>query len=192
MTSPPPRAIILIFICLFAAASASAQRRDFLTEQEVEIVRDSQDIDARIDVLAKMIDRRFHVLGINVNGWKDAGKVSDTWGELPKGTRAELFSDIKKILQKAVDDIDNLAANPNAAPIREKGDKRAKKDPDRFPASVRDLAAAAGRYLGPLKAEMDRSTSDQEKGSIIDSIELCDQIIEAVGKLPPEVKKAKS
>lgn len=188
-----PKIIFSIFVtlaCILGSlTAASAQRRDFLTEQEVEIIRDAQDIDVRIEVLTRMIDRRFHVLGINVNGWKDAAKVSDTWGELPKGTRADLFNDIKKILQKAVDDIDNLAANPSSAPIRDKGDRRAKKDPERFPNAVRDLAAAAGRYLAPLKTEMDRSTNDIEKGSIIDSIELCDQIIEAVGKLPPEVKK---
>jgi hypothetical protein len=193
MTSLSLRSAIFILICIFGAViTASAQRRDFLTEQEVEIVRDSQDIDERIDSLTKMIDRRFHVLGINVNGWKDAGKTtSATWGGLPTGTRAELLNDIKKILQKAVDDIDNLAAHPSSAPIREKGDKRAKKDPERFPNAVRELAAAAGRYIGPLKTELDRSKDDREKGSIIDSIELCSQILEAVGKLPPEVKKEK-
>lgn len=182
----------LVTVCLICVVLTPAQRRDYLTEQEVEIVRDAQDIDARIDMLVKMIDRRFHVLGVNVNGWKDAAKPSEVWGDLPKGSRPELFNDIKKILQKAVDDIDNLAANPNAAPIREKGDKRAKKDPDRFPAAVRELAAASRRYMPPLKAELDRSKDEMEKGSIIDTLELCEQIIAAVDKLPPEVKKAKN
>lgn len=186
------RAAISILICLLTVVAASAQRRDYMTEQEVEIVRDTPDIDERIEGLVRMIDRRFHVLGINVNGWKDAAKVSNTWGELPAGSRAELLNDIKKLLQKAVDDIDNLAANPNAAPIRDKGDRKAKKDPERFPNAVRDLAAAARRYVDPLKMEMDRSKDDREKGSIIDSLDLCSQIIEAVTKIPPEVKKAKS
>lgn len=184
--------IVMAGICLIAAADAFAQRRDYLTEQEVEIIRDAQDIDGRVEVLTRMIDRRFLVLGIDVKGWKDAGKASEVWGELPKGSRAELLNDIKRILQKAVDDIDNLAANPDAAPIRDKGDRRAKKDPERFPSAVRGLAAAAGRYVTPLKMELDRSTSEIEKGSIIDSIELCGQIIEAVGKLSPEVKKTKN
>jgi hypothetical protein len=186
------RSAASILICFVSVLAVSAQRRDFLTEQEVEIIRDTQDIDERITALTRMIDRRFHALGINVNGWKEPAKTSETWGEPPAGTRAELLTDIRKILQKAVDDIDNLAANPNAAPIREKGDKRAKKDPGRFPNAVRDLAAAAGRYLGPLKAEMDRSKDDREKGAIIGSVELCDQIIEAVAKLPAEVRKSKS
>lgn len=169
--------------------TAQAQRRDYMTEQEIEIIREAQDIDERIDAITKMIDRRFLIIGVHVNGWKDAAKVTETWGEPQKGSRAELFNDIKRLLQKAVDDIDNLAANPNAAPIREKGDKKAKKDPERFPTAVRNLAAAAGRYLGPLKSEMDKSTNEIEKGSMIDSIDLCDQIIEAVGKLPAETKK---
>ncbi|NOT47814.1 MAG: hypothetical protein HOP17_08700 [Acidobacteria bacterium] len=184
-------AAIILFLTS-SALTADAQRRDFMTEAEIEVVRDAQDIDDRVEVITRMIDRRFLVLNVNVNGWKDAAKQSDVWGELPKGSRAELFNDIKRLLQKAVDDIDNLAANPGAAPIRDKGDKRAKKDPERFPNSVRNLAAAAGRYLGPLKSAMDKSESDIEKGSIIDSIELCDQIIEAVGKLPAEVKKTKN
>lgn len=179
-------------LLLFSSLSVEGQRRDFMTEAEVEIIRDAQDIDTRVEVITRMIDRRFFVLKINVNGWKDAAKVSDVWGELPKGSRADLFNDIKRLLQKAVDDIDNLAANPDAAPIRDKGDKRAKKDPERFPNAVRSLATASGRYLAPLKSELDKSASEMEKGSIIDSIELCDQIIEAIGKLPAEVKKTKN
>lgn len=173
-------------------AGADAQRRDYLTEQEIEIVRDAQDIDLRIEALTRMIDRRFHALGVNAGGWKDAGKASETWGEIPSGTRAQLLSDIKKILQKAVDDIDNLAANPNAAPIRDKNDRRAKKDPQRFPTAVRQLASASERYVPLLKAELDRSESEQERGAIIASLELCGQIIDSVAKLPPEVKKEKN
>lgn len=171
------------------SSSVSAQRRDYMTEPEIEIVRDAQDIDVRIEMLTRMIDRRFSVLGIDVKGWKDSQKLSEIWGELPKGTRLELFSDIKKLLQKAVDDIDNLASHPSSAPIREKGDKQSKKDPGRFATAVRLLGTAAGRYLSPLKTELDKASEEVEKGPVLDSIDLCDQIIEAVAKLPPEPKK---
>ncbi|HMQ05135.1 MAG TPA: hypothetical protein PKD26_14540 [Pyrinomonadaceae bacterium] len=171
----------VIIMALFAIPT-DAQRRDYLTEHEIEIVRDTQDIDERITMLTRMIDRRFHVLGINVNGWKDVGKPSETWGDLPKGSRLELLGDIKKIIQKAVDDIDNLASNPSAAPIREKGDKRAKKDPDRLGIALRELAAAAARYITPLKSELDRAADEVERGVIIGSLELCDEIIEAEGR----------
>ncbi len=189
MTNGPVRILIAALVCLGCFTVISAQRRDYLTEPEIEIVRDAQDIDVRIDVLTRMADRRFAVLGINVNGWRETEKDSRSWGEPPKGSRAELLNDIRKILQKAVDDIDNLAANPNSAPIREGGDKRAKKDPDRFSKAVRGLAAASRRYLDPLKMELDRSTREEEKGSVIGSIELCNEIVAAAGKLPAEMKK---
>ena len=183
--------LMIAFLAALFSQGSFAQRRDFLTDEEVEIVRDAQDIDARIEVLLRMADRRFHVLGIDVKGWKDAGKASDLWGDLPKGSRTDLFSDIKRIVQKAVDDIDNLSANPDAAPIRDKGDKRTKTDQQRFPRAVRELAAGATRYKEPLKTELDRSTNEAEKGLIITTLDLCQQIIEAVAKLPAEVKDEK-
>ncbi len=183
-------ALVLAFVFgYFAAQPADAQRRDFMTDEEIELIRDSQDIDARIEVLTRMIDRRFGVLGIEAGGWKQGGKDSGTWGEPPKGTRLDLLSDIKKILQKAIDDIDNLAAHPDSAPIREKGDKEAKKDPQRFAVAVRKLGKAAERYIPVFKMQLDTSKDDKEKGVLLDSIDFSDQIIEAVGQLPAEVRK---
>ncbi len=182
--------LVAAFFVLVFSGQAAAQRRDFLSEAEIEIIRDAQDIDLRIEALLRMADRRFHVLGIDVKGWKDAGKASDVWGELPKGSRTDMFNDIKRIVQKAVDDIDNLAANPDAAPIREKDDKRAKKDHERFPKAVRNLAAGATRYMDPLKAELDRATGAAEKGLITSTLDLCEQIIAAAGTLPAETKPA--
>ncbi|MEJ7847110.1 MAG: hypothetical protein WKF92_03360 [Pyrinomonadaceae bacterium] len=173
----------------FFVGPASAQRRDFMTDEEIELIRDSQDIDARIEVLAKMIDRRFEVLGVDVGGWKQGGKHSDAWGAAPKGSRLEILSDIKKLLQKAIDDIDNLSEHPDSAPVREKGDKEAKKDPQRFSVAVRSLGQAAQRYLPAFRSQLDNSKADMEKGLLLASIDLSNQIIEAIGKLPPEIKK---
>jgi len=181
--------IFAVVLGCFFVTSASAQRRDFMTDEEIELIRDSQDIDARIEVLAKMIDRRFEVLGIDAGGWKQGGKQSDIWGLAPKGSRLEILSDIKKLLQKAIDDIDNLSEHPDSAPIREKGDKEAKKDPQRFSVAVRSLGQAAQRYLPVFRTQLDNSKDDLEKGLLLASIDFSNQIIEAVGKLPPEVKK---
>lgn len=191
--------IKLIFYCVFAAlafatltCSVSAQRRDYVSDHEIEIIRDAQYIDERISALTQMIDRRFTALGIEVNGWKDSEKTSEKWGDPPKGTRIDLLSDIKKILQKAVDDIDNLAANPDSAPIREKGDSRAKKDPDRIYIAIRALASSSKRYLPPLKMALEKTDVEIEKGPILDSIELCNQIIDAAESIPPIPAKPKS
>ena len=180
------RTVVFAAVALLAmtAAAEAQKRRDFMTSNEIEVIRDAQDIDERIEMLTRMIDRRFFVLKVPVAGWKDAGKVSETWGDLPEGTRPQLFGDIYQLLQKAVDDIDNLAAHPDSAPVRDKGDKKAKKDPGRFGVAVRSLAAAAERYSTAFRAEIDKTDVEMEKGPLLNSIALCDQIIEASSRLP--------
>jgi hypothetical protein len=178
---------LILAIGLTAPATASAQR-DFLTPEEIEIVRDSQEIDTRIEVLTQAIDRRFDVLNLDVSAPKV--KKKGEWGELPKGSRAELFLDIKRLLQKAVDDIDNLSERPTSAvapdPEKRKGDTSFA---TLFPRAVRNLADASKRYIPVLKSELDASGANSEKGSILDALELCRQIIDSVVKLPAEVPK---
>lgn len=175
---------------LFSAAT-SAQSRDFLTDDEVELIRDAQQIDMRIDVLTHAIDRRFGVLKVPA----DAGqyKEKDDWGKLPEGSRLQLLGDIKRILQKAIDDIDNLSSRPDSMVIEEpeKG-KKPKGYAELFPKAVRSLAAAAARYQPILKSELDKTTDGLEKGAILASLDMCDEITTAVTKLPAEVKKAKN
>lgn len=183
------RLISLFFICfcIFSMTMiASAQRRDEMTEAEIELVRDSQDIDLRITVLTKMIDRRFAALGIEVAGWKPPAKESEKWGNVPDGTRLELFTDIRKLLQKAIDDVDDVAVH------NENSQTQNKKEGLLFPKAVRALAAAATRYTEPLKKALETSKDEKEKGTIMASLEYCGQIVEAVAKLPPEVKKPKN
>lgn len=160
---------------------ASAQSRDYFTDEEIELIRDAQQIDKRIEVLTKTIDRRFVALNVNVNGANPSGK---DWGELPKGSRVELFSDIRNILRKAIDDIDNLAARPDSMVIDPNDDKKKKKGfADLFPKAVRTLAKAAERYKPALNQSLDAAKDEREKGLISNSIDLCEDIIAAVPKL---------
>jgi hypothetical protein len=183
--------IIVAAVCMTAlAASTSAQRRDYMTDDEIELVRDAQDIDLRIGVLIKMIDRRFAVLKTNVGGTAIPNKESDKWGPAPTGTRMEILDDIRKLLDKAIDDVDNVAMHPVKYDIdKSRSEKQKKKDENRFPGSVRDLASAAKRYQPALKSLLDSSTDEKERGVIMASLESCDEIIEAANtKLPAEVK----
>lgn len=188
---------LLTFAFLLLPYAASAQNRDFLTAEEVEIIRDAQQIDDRMDVLIKAMDRRFAVLNADVSApiVKDKKKDDKVWGPAPTGTRVELFFDIKRILQKAVDDIDNLAERPTSMVVYE-DEKPDKKNPktfeNLFPKAVRSLAAACGRYQPVLKAELDRSTDNAEKGLIIASGELCTDVIASVAKLPSALRKEKN
>ena len=185
--------LFLIFAALVAiftvSSTASAQRRDYLTEEEIELVRDNQDIDKRIAVLTRMIDRRFTAMGIEVGGWKQSEKDKTLWGDIRTGTRPELLLDIRQLLQKAIDDVDDVAMH------NEKTLTQNKTEGLLFPAAVRSLAAAATRYQPALKAILEKTTDDREKGLLLASLEDCESILESVSKLPPEVtpqKKRKS
>ena len=161
---------------LLFPALTDAQKRDYLTEQEIELVRDAQEIDRRVEVLTKAIDRRFAAL--NNETPKNPEKDAEKWGELPKGNRVQLISDITKILQKAVDDVDDVAAR--------------NKDSKLFPKAVHKLAEAAQKYLPQFKTQFDKISDDKERGTILNSIDLCNQIIEAAAQVPKEEKKKKN
>ena len=165
-------------IALLAPISGNAQRRDYLSEKEADLVRDNQQIDLRIDILTKAIDRRFMVLAGQAEGPKDWQKSSDTWGDMPTGSRAALFTDIERLLQKSIDDIDDVAAHDRM-------------DSKFFPKAVRALGKSAETYLPVLKSSLAKTKDEKEKGAIIGAIESCDQILAAVVKLPAEVKETK-
>ncbi|MGB7200774.1 MAG: hypothetical protein WBD16_00750 [Pyrinomonadaceae bacterium] len=162
-------------------------QRDYFTDAEIELIRDAQQIDQRVNILTHAIDRRFGVLRINVS--EPSKKPSGEWGELPTGTRLELFADIKYILRKAIEDIDNLAERPDSFVV-DQNEKKPKGYSELFPKAVRHLATAAERYRPIFKIELDKSTTEVEKGVLLDTLEMCDEIIASVAKLPAVVKKS--
>jgi len=181
----------LVLLIPFAVVSASAQssHRDYMTDDETELVRDAQDIDLRVDVLIKMVDRRFAVLKINVGGAAIPSKETDKWGAAPTGSQIEILDDIRKLLEKAIDDIDNVASHPvNYDVAGARSDKQKKKDSLRFPDSVRNLATAAKRYQPALKILLDNSKDEREKGLILNALESCDEILAASNKPSGETK----
>jgi hypothetical protein len=176
--------VILAVFVLAITSTALAQKRDYLTDEEAELVRNNQDLDKRVDVLTKMIDRRFTALGVDAGGWKQSKKDDELWGGPRTGSRTEMLSDIRDLLQKAIDDIDDVAEHNDHALAQNKVSGLL------FPKAVRTLAAAATRYLPVLKSTLDTTKDERDKGLILNSIESCEEIIESVGKLPPEPTKA--
>jgi hypothetical protein len=160
----------LTALTIFAAVSIDAQRRDYLTDAEIELVRDAQEIDLRIAVLTNAADRRFLVLEK-----KSPAKESEKWGPAPKGTRLDLLTDIQKIIQKAIDDIDDVAAR--------------KPDDKLFPKAVWKLNVACVGYQPRLRSFLDAVVNEKERGSILTSLDLCEQVIEAAPKVPKEPSK---
>lgn len=182
--------ISLLTIHLSLSITVSAQR-DYFTPEEIELVRDAQEIDRRINVLVYAIDRRFAAIKIETGGVKPSKKEIEKWGELPASSRSEYLFDIRRILQKAIDDIDSLAERPDSAFIVDKDNKAASSYEKLFPKAMRSLAAAAARFGPILKAELDKQNSTAETGFILDSIDSCDQIVAALSKLPADAPAKK-
>lgn len=172
---------LLSFVVLFS--TAAGQRRDFVTEQEGELIREAQEIDVRIEVLTKFIDRRLAAANIAGHTWTPPKKNSEAWGAEPTGTRTQLLSDIRRLLQKAIDDIDDIASRTSTAiEGNEVGGKL-------FPKAVRNLAGAAARYKPIFEAELEKSPSNADRGLLIQSIEFCGQIVDAASNVPEEKKQ---
>src|SRR5262245_52785928 len=90
---------------LFAASRAQKEKRDHLTDQEADLVRDYQEIDKRTDVFIKAAERRLLVLA-DPNATQKK-KEEEVWGPLPQGTKLELLQDYKHILEEAEEKLDD-------------------------------------------------------------------------------------
>jgi len=105
-------------------------------------------------------------------------KESERWGELPTGSRAELVSDIARILDEAITNIDDVSSRDEHNPL--------------IPKALRKLAQAVNNIMGQLKPLGAEAKSDAEIASFEMLNEDAQSILAAANKLPPEVdKKAK-
>ena len=177
------RILLTFLISLFAGSTfiATAQQRDHLTEQEVDLVKEAQALDKRTDVFIKAAERRMMVItnsaGANA---KQLKKDSERWGELPTGSRSELVGDIAKILDEAITNIDDVSSRDERNPLIGK--------------SLRKLAQTVNTMMAQLKPLAAEAKTEAEIASFELLNEDAQSIIEAANKLPPEVvvdKKAK-
>ena len=169
---------VLLFVFTIFSSVSNAQQRDNLTYEEIEMIRDIQELDGRMEIYVKAVDRRLMVLNnATATRTKEIEKDSDKWGELPKGTKAELLSDIRKILDETIDKIDDVS------------DRDAKND--LIPYSLHVLADGAKRFVPELEKLKQMTTEPREIGLINNALDSCNEIIEAASKTPRPEKKPK-
>jgi hypothetical protein len=168
-------AVASALLCLCATAcAAQGPHRDHLTPAEVELVRDAQTLDKRTDVFIKAAERRLLLLfNPQAAQSKEVQKDKELWGDLPKGTRAELYSDLAGIFDEAITNIDDVAARDENSPL--------------LPKALRKLGAAATRFLAQL-APARASAADTERTQLERALEELQEIIDAANKLPPDPK----
>jgi len=173
------RTLLTFAVSLLLATTALAQR-DYLTPQEVDLIKDAQVLDKRIDVFIKAAERRLLVINgaapvTNAKQSKKDKEETERWGELPTGSRAELVSDIARIVDAAIDNIDDVSMHDERNPLIGK--------------SLRKLAAAVNSIMDQLKPLSAQSKSEAEIASFEQLNEGAQSIQEAVTKLPPEIEK---
>ena len=161
----------------FATAGAG-QHRDHLTDPESELIRFHQQLDKRIEVFIKAIDRRFAIInGLAQTKIKKLDKEEPDWGDVPKGTRAELLGDIAGILDEAITNIDNVSQHDEKNPL--------------IPRSLRKLTTAAQAYVAQLNALQSQTKDADELGAIEKALDNAAQIVEAGNKLPAATTEKK-
>ncbi len=166
---------LMLALCVIGVAS-SPQGRDHLTSQEVELVKEAQILDKRVEIFIKAVDRRMLV----INNAAEANakllkKDSEKWGELPTGTRAELMNDISRILDEAITNIDDVSARDEKNPL--------------IPKALRKLATAATRVVEQLRPIAGQIKGDSETSTFDQLTENAESIIQAANKLPAVVEK---
>jgi hypothetical protein len=169
MTMQPVALLAGIFLI---SGLVSAQTRDHLTDQETELVRFHQELDKRIEVFIKAIDRRFAIInGTAQPAAKKSVKDEPEWGDVPKGTRAELLGDIAGILDEAITNIDDVSRRDEKNPLISR--------------SLRKLTSSANGYLNQLAALRSKTKDPDEASAIEHAADNANQIIEVGNKLPP-------
>ena len=169
-------ALALLFLALIGPGLLRAQTRDHLTPQEVDLVKEAQVLDKRVDVFIRAAERRLMVInGSAAANAKQLKKDSERWGELPTGSRAELVSDIARILDEAITNIDDVSTRDERNPLIAK--------------SLRKLAQSVNTIMAQLKPLSADAKNDAEVASFELLNEDAQSILQAANKLPPEVEK---
>lgn len=158
-------ALFALCVCLGLAAAAAAQsRREHLTPEEIELVRDNQVLDARTNVFIKAAERRMLAVTNPEEAARSAAKEKEKWGEL-KGTREQFFYDISKILDEAVVNIDDSAEHNPDSPLLRK--------------SLYMLSQSAARMLPELTRLRAGVQSESEADQLDRAIETAQEITDA-------------
>jgi hypothetical protein len=169
-------ALLLINALLSTLSAHTGTKRDHLTPEEVELVREAQALDKRTDVFIKCAERRLLAINDpNAGSSKQVQKDSEKWGALPKGTRAQLLGDLSKILDEAITNIDDVASRDAKNPL--------------LPKALRKLAAAVKIFQPQVMVMRQQTRSGEELAAIEEAIENIQSIIEAEKKLPPPTEK---
>jgi hypothetical protein len=166
----------IALLAVFAGAAASTpQRRDYLTDAELNLVRDNQQVDLRVAVLVRAAQRRIEIIRFG----RLTRKEPSEWGEAPTGEPSLLLRDIDGLIGKAISDIDDAAERKVSGP--------------EFAAAVHALADFCGEDVRSLALVPSERFTDRRSGAVISSVEeQCVDVAAAAAKVPRPARTRKS
>ena len=172
--------ILLSCVFVFLSENINAQRRDHLTAEEIEIVRDVQAIDLRMLVFIKAIERRFLVLNgtekLDAKQLKRLEKDKDPWGELPKGSQTQMLFDIDKILDESINKLEDVADHDEKSEL--------------LPVAVHVMSDRCKLFVPRLEKFSVNNENGREIALINSAVKNCQDVIDASTKVPrPEEKQ---
>jgi len=162
---------IFVISCVFPYPAAGQNKREHLTAQEIEVVRDSQELDKRTLVFIKAAERRVSLLtNAQAAPPKEAQKEIEKWGDISQSTRTQLLSDLARIFDEAITNIDDAALRSADSPLLSK--------------SLKQLSAASTNFLTQLAPLRDRAGEGAEREALEQTLDALEEIIEAAKKVP--------
>ncbi len=147
----------------FVSAQAQTEKRDHLTDQEADLVREYQEIDKRVEVFIKAAERRLLVLADP--NYTQKKKEEETWGPLPKGTTLELLQDYKHILEEAEEKLDDWYSRGGTDKL--------------LPKALNKFKEAATRHIPQLRALEPKLTDKREQRALAEAIEEAETVTKA-------------
>jgi hypothetical protein len=148
---------------LFVGSQAQTEKRDHLTEQEADLVRDNQEIDKRTEVFIKAAERRLLVLA-DPNATQKK-KEEETWGPLPQGTKLELLQDYKHILEEAEEKLDDWNNRGGTDKL--------------LPKALNKFKEAATKHITQLRAMAPQLADKREQRALAEAIEEAEVVTKA-------------
>jgi|GEM_PF-804585 len=144
---------ILMAISLFIP-SYRARAQEYLSEQEIDQIREAQSIDQRTKAFIYIADRRLRVL-TEANPTQSK-KDEEKWGPMPKGAPAQMLIGYKRAINELMDKLeDNFE--------REKSNEALGK-------ALRALAEALDRQLKVLESLQSKFTDEAELAALTDAV----------------------
>lgn len=170
--------ICLVFLSFSFSVATSPQLRDALTPEEVDRLRDVQQLDQRTDLFIKIADRRFRALTVAGAAASESAKDVQRFGAFPEGNRTVLLNSLNRIIDEAITNIDDVASRDERNPLLAK--------------AIRKLAEAATRYQPQLIALRGQIKDEEELGALESTLKALETVLEAVKDLPaPAEEKSK-